>query len=194
MCVLVGVAFGGLPALAFEPMEPTLPAAVHQSAPDLLIGSTEPVLQPFAHVLFCKRHAEDCAQLDRRQTSQHADEMSLIAAINLSVNGAIAPRHDNRATMGGDVWSLAPRTGDCEDYAITKRHQLLAEGFPSSALRLALTQTPRGEGHMVLVVRTSKGDVVLDNRSNAIMDWRETNLTWMDIQSDSDPRLWFRVG
>ena len=53
------------------------------------------------------------------------------------------------------MWTIAPHEGDCNDYAVTKRHQLLEKGLPSSALRLSVTKTVTlGVGHLVLVVST----------------------------------------
>ena len=58
---------------------------------------------------------------------------------------------------------MAPRERDCNDYAVTKRHKLLALGWPSSSLLLAKVVVPSGEHHLILVVRTSEEDLVLDN-------------------------------
>ena len=41
-------------------------------------------------------------------------------------------------------WRLYPRRGNCNDYAVTKRHALLAQGIPSSALLLARTRGSLG--------------------------------------------------
>ena len=94
---------------------------------------------------------------------------------------------------GADQWQVAPAAGDCEDYALTKRHMLIRSGWPASSLRLAVARTPWGEGHMVLVVRTSKGDLVLDNLTGSVRQWSKTGLRWEMIQSSRNPRNWFRV-
>lgn len=54
--------------------------------------------------------------------------------------------------------------GDCEDFAIGKRAELLTFGWPPEALRLAICRTETGEGHAVLTVDTDRGTFVLDNR------------------------------
>ena len=63
----------------------------------------------------------------------------------------------------GEVWLVAPHQGDCTDYAVTKRHELLARGWSSHSLLLTEVVVASGEHHLVLVVRTSEGDFVLDN-------------------------------
>jgi predicted transglutaminase-like cysteine proteinase len=109
--------------------------------------------------------------------------------VNREINHDIIPVNDS----GNDTWSLAPREGDCEDYAITKRHALIARGWPASVLRLAVARTAWGEGHLVLVVRTDKGDLVLDNLTGAVRSWRKTGLHWEMIQASNDPRIWHKL-
>jgi predicted transglutaminase-like cysteine proteinase len=69
----------------------------------------------------------------------------------------------------------------------------MATGVPAKALRLAVVKTPSGIGHLVLVVATSKGDVVLDNLTGAILPWQQTGYQWLKIQSASDARFWYSV-
>ncbi|MNL79260.1 hypothetical protein D3C87_2058250 [compost metagenome] len=80
--------------------------------------------------------------------------------------------------------------GDCEDFALTKRDKLIALGWPARALRVAVAKTSWGEGHAVLVVKTDRGDLVLDNRTNVIKDWRSAGLHWTMIQSAESPKVW----
>ena len=75
-------------------------------------------------------------------------------------------------------WTIAPDSGDCNDYAVTKRHDLLENGLPSAALRLSVIRTTSGVGHLVLVVITTKGDVVMDNLTDAIRPWQITEYEW----------------
>ena len=50
--------------------------------------------------------------------------------------------------------------------------------------------TATGEGHLVLVVSTSAGDVVLDNLVSQIRPWDATTLKWVMIQSAGNPNTW----
>lgn len=142
------------------------------------------VLAPFAFAVFCHHWPSECIEYTGRiGTLAEAD------VINHKVNATIRPQADI-----GDVWTLAPRVGDCEDYAITKRHELIKAGWPSAAVRLAIVHPSNGEGHMVLVVSAQDGgDYVLDNLTDYVMPWRNVELDWVSIQSKSDPRVWHMV-
>jgi predicted transglutaminase-like cysteine proteinase len=83
--------------------------------------------------------------------------------------------------------------GDCNDYAVTKRHQLLENGLPSKALRLAVVKTASGVGHLVLVVVTTKGDIVLDDLTEVIRPWQSTDYHWLKIQSATDSKFWYEI-
>ncbi len=153
-------------------------------------------LGPYAGVVFCQANPQECAakrtRWSRLEVALNEQRFAQLQTVNQTVNRAIRPQNDS-SSGAGDVWSLAPAAGDCEDYAITKRHQLIAQGWPTNALRLAVVYTAFGEGHMVLVVKTSSGDVVLDNRVDAIRRWDKTGLKWVMIQSASDPKKWMAV-
>ena len=105
--------------------------------------------------------------------------------------GSIRPVNDRPDQ--GDVWQVNVKSGDCEDFALTKRDHLIAMGWSPRALRIAVTKTPYGEGHAVLVVKTDQGDLVLDNRTNAIKGWKDTDLRWLMIQSGDNPRVWYEL-
>jgi predicted transglutaminase-like cysteine proteinase len=158
----------------------------------LFIKEKRRSVEPFAHVLFCTNTPSECAgstgpDIVELTTAKKRELM----AVNRQVNNQISPSNDNAGDI--DVWSLAPQSGDCEDYAITKRHALIQKGWPASALRLAVARTSWGEGHLVLVVRTSKGDLVLDNMTSAVRNWRKSGLSWHMIQSSGNPRIWYRI-
>jgi len=147
-------------------------------------------IEPFSHVVFCQTYPGECDAANRHQsvewTPMRAAELQ---SVNRLVNDRITPKNDSR----DDVWTLSPRSGDCEDYAVTKRHLLIRNGWPPSALRLAIGYTQRGEGHLVLAVRTGDGDVILDNETNTIRNWRDARLDWREIQSSGNPRVWHKV-
>jgi predicted transglutaminase-like cysteine proteinase len=151
---------------------------------------------PYAGVLFCRENPEECevkrTRWSRLEMAMSEKRFAQLQSVNQSINRKIRPQNDS-AGAGGDVWSLAPASGDCEDYAITKRHELIARGWSANTLRLAVAYTAFGEGHMVLVVKTNSGDLVLDNRFDAIRRWDKTGLKWVMVQSASDPEKWMTV-
>jgi predicted transglutaminase-like cysteine proteinase len=159
------------------------------------IIANSPILAPFQHIRFCMRYPADCkansAENDR--IDLNAQTMNLLQRVNLSVNRAIAPRIKDYGSNLKDGWTIAPLTGDCNDYAVTKRHELLKNGLPSSALRLSVIKTASGIGHLVLVVATTKQDVVLDNLTEEIRPWQTTDYRWLKIQSAANPRFCEKV-
>jgi predicted transglutaminase-like cysteine proteinase len=160
----------------------------------LFIREKNRSIEPFAHVLFCTKTPSECADSTGPASVDltRAKKRELLE-VNRHVNTQINPRNDAATAIGGDEWTLAPQAGDCEDYAITKRHALIARGWPAAALRLAVAQTSWGEGHLVLIVRTSKGDMVLDNMTNAVRNWRKSGLRWNMIQATGNPRVWYHI-
>ena len=88
------------------------------------------------------------------------------------------------------MWLISPRAGECHDYAVTKRHQLLGLGWPEQDLLLSEVVTSWGEHHLVLVIRTSDGDLVADNLNPSIRIWSQTPYQWVRIQSPGNPLIW----
>lgn len=160
-----------------------------------LIGRT-PALAPFAHVIFCMRNPNECDSGPGPAVVEiNARQMTVLKSANDAVNRAIRPRQDAPGNISGfdDDWELMPASGDCEDYAITKRHRLIAEGWPVRSLRLAVVKTAWGEGHAVLVVKTNEGDLVLDNLTSEIKPFQRSGLRFLKIQSEDNPRMWLAL-
>ena len=143
---------------------------------------------PFAFIRYCVASPASCRVGTPRVVSW-SDVQGTVTRVNRGVNRSIRPVNDRN----GDVWQANVAAGDCEEFALTKREQLLKAGLPASALRMAVASTPSGEGHAVLVVATAEGDFVLDNRLDRIALWHETDLTFHKIASAEDPRLWHRL-
>lgn len=167
-----------------------LSTGLHAHIPqsDKRITWQKPTLAPFGHVKFCMSYPQDCQDQGSR-SSIHLDEESwaLMNNVNLKVNRSIQSKSEEGTD---DVWQLMPRLGDCEDYAISKRHSLIEEGWPSSKLLLALARIPDGRYHTVLVVKTDRGDLILDNLSNQVRTFSQVNYQWLKLQSASNPQLW----
>jgi predicted transglutaminase-like cysteine proteinase len=159
------------------------------------IVETERTLAPFAYIVFCQAHADDCRVRPGMSAPMSFTQIwSDLNSVNRSVNVEIAAHADVDASgHPNDVWTLSPKSGDCEDYVLTKRHRLMVLGWPSRQLLIAVAATPTGEGHAVLVVRTPNGDLVLDNRSDRIERPNATDLTWLKVQSAENPLYWYSV-
>jgi predicted transglutaminase-like cysteine proteinase len=162
------------------------------------VGFAAPVLPPIGHSGFCHKYPEDCAvqgiDFRHRKIALTAQRWNELNSVNRDVNGEIVPE----ITPGDAVtkeWVIAPAAGDCKDYAITKRHKLLARGWPSRALLLAEVVVPSGEHHLILVVRLAETDLVLDNLSPNIRTVAMTydRYQWVRMETSQNPRFWARV-
>jgi predicted transglutaminase-like cysteine proteinase len=140
---------------------------------------------PLGYQLMCLQNPAECQGGGASQISATKAIMATLKRVNVAVNNAITPRRDGKA----DVWTVSASVGDCEDYAITKRHHLIKAGLPASALRIAYVKTRSGEGHAVLVVRTDKGDLVLDNLVGAIKPFSQSGLRMISM-SGANPGKW----
>lgn len=139
---------------------------------------------PVAFELFCLKNPEECRKAGRAVVAHTPKIAALLARVNSSVNRSIIPRRDRE-----DRWSLNPSAGDCDDYVMTKRHRLIRAGVPASALRIAVVRTRSGEGHAVLVVKTTAGDLVLDNLRETIVNRAKTGYRLVSMSS-ANPTVW----
>ncbi len=158
------------------------------------ISEKRRAMAPFAHIMFCAKNPNECEVRNGASTiilTALADKQ--LHSVNNIVNRSIIPVNDASDSPADDIWQVNVSSGDCEDFALTKRDHLIAMGWSPKALRIAITKTAEGEGHAVLVVRTDRGDLVLDNRTNTIKPWRNAGLRWLKIQSGDNPREWFEL-
>lgn len=149
-------------------------------------------IAPLAFVKFCMKNAAEC-EAKTSASSEVEFTLKELDAINRQVNDEISPRRKPTDPLASS-WTVSPSSGDCNDYAVTKRSRLIAAGWPSERLRLAAVITPTGQGHLVLVARINGGDMVLDNLSTAVTLWQDTKYDWMSMQSAENPRYWVAVG
>jgi predicted transglutaminase-like cysteine proteinase len=128
-----------------------------------------------------------------------ADLQAELADVDGAINRAITPRTDIEAFGVDNYWALpltdGPRPeGNCKHYALEKRRRLVQDGVPANALSLAIVTTPADEVHAVLVISTDQGDLVLDNRTNEIRPWRQTEYHWLVRQQPGAPLHWVEAG
>ena len=151
-------------------------------------------LAPMNFVKFCMKNDAECGTDASERTLPPGDTaMAMLRQVNISVNESIAPMRKPTDPVTAN-WTVSPSAGDCNDYAVTKRHQLIAMGWPQAALRLAVVRIDGGQGHLVLVARLQDGDVVLDNLSSSVRPWNSLGYEWISMQSGSNPRFWVNIG
>jgi predicted transglutaminase-like cysteine proteinase len=150
-----------------------------------------------AFTQFCLRYADQCKPQPMvfrggpvRLTAERWEDLR---SVNKTVNAAIIPER-NTEGLAGEKWLIGPASGDCNDYAVTKRAELLEHGWPTRALLLSEVVTAWGEHHLVLVVRTSAGDLVLDNMTPQIRTWARAPYQWVRIQTPKNPNYWASLG
>ncbi len=176
-----------------------LPAAAQQvavispatRAPEFMrvYGSSQP---PYGFVAFCERSPQECVVTSPEDARYQATPQSLseLDEVNRSVNHEIEPATDMEVYGVAEYWTLPTTRGDCEDYALLKRHRLIARGWPSGVLLMTVVRDEKNEGHAVLTARTTQGDFILDNKIDVVRLWNQTPYHYVMRQSYMDPKVW----
>lgn len=152
--------------------------------------------QPVGHHELCSRIPAECAtkspELPPLELSPKL--WAKMVSVNDRVNLRIVPRTDLELWGVEERWSY-PRKGmgDCEDFVLEKRRQLMTAGFSPGHLLITVVRQRNGDGHAVLTVRTSQGDFILDNLEPRILRWTETSYTYLKRQSARHSGVWVRV-
>ncbi|URQ74788.1 MAG: transglutaminase-like cysteine peptidase [Candidatus Ochrobactrum gambitense] len=151
--------------------------------------------QPIGHYEFCKREAQEC-NIASRNTSPlqlgHANWQQIVE-VNLSVNERIKPMTDMEIYGVEEYWAYPTTVGDCEDYVLLKQRELQKAGVPITDLLITVVRKPDGEGHAVLTVRTDRGDFVLDNLTDEVLRWNETDYTYLKRQATNNTGRWVSI-
>ena len=159
------------------------------------ISFDAPTVAPMAFVRFCLKYPGDC-NIDRTAlplppVSLTAARMAELIAVNREVNRTIAPQANNDVML--EEWLVSPRKGDCNDYAVTKRHELLARGWPSQSLLLTEVVTSSAKHHLVLIVRTREEDLILDNLNRDLRLLSQVHYKFVRAQQEKNPNFWAMV-
>ena len=182
---LVALAIFAGPAVAASSVDLSNPAfAPTGGATSVPIGASE----------FCKTHGVDCRPNAGPQIEALTDRnWQQLVAVNDAVNSAVSPITDQDLYNVTELWTYPAGRGDCEDFALEKRRQLIANGWSPGALMMTVVRQANGEGHAVLMVRTDRGDLVLDNQDGRVLVWNDTPYEFVKRQSQTDPRKWVGI-
>ena len=145
-----------------------------------------PAVTPLAMQFFCSTTPAECRAARDTVAEWTPQLAALLSEVNARVNRDISPRADPQG-----AWEISPAFGDCNDYALTKRSRLIRLGVPAGSLRIAIT-TRNGAPHSILVVKTSAGDVVLDNLSRDTKTLRQSGYA-ITMISTANPLRWARL-
>jgi predicted transglutaminase-like cysteine proteinase len=175
-CVCLLVSLSASPALALQAHSYLTPA--------------RNALPPFGARELCKDYAWACSVSASRKNISNSD-FSVINEVNRSVNRSVREVTDLSQFRVTERWNLpTSRGGDCEDFALLKKHELIRRGFPAQLLLIATALDKNRRGHAVLIVRTSDGDVVLDNLTTRVKNWSETGYIFLRMQNPKAPASW----
>ncbi len=174
-----------------------LSAIAHQAAASpagimRVIGKANP---PIGHYEFCQTYQSECQQtsLDNGPMKLTEERWKTMLDVNYSANTTITPMTDMEIYGVEERWAYPTTVGDCEDFVLLKRKMLINKGFAASNLLITVVLQPNGEGHAVLTVRTDRGDFVLDNMRNKVMNWSETEYTYLKRQDTANPGRWVKI-
>ena len=145
---------------------------------------------------FCERHPDEC----RVDVSEPAivtmtpQVWRTIVLVNRRVNARVKAMTDKEHWGIVDSWDFPDDGyGDCEDYQLLKRKMLRERGLPQRAMRMTVVIDELNEGHAVLMIRSDKGDYILDNKTNAVLPWGETGYVYVKREGQ-DSTAWVSLG
>ena len=156
-------------------------------------GAAKPVA---AWLDFCKRYPDECAvnTAEPATVELTAATWNTIVSVNKRVNARIKPVTDQVHWGIVDRWDFPDDgSGDCEDFQLLKRKILVERGLPRRALRMTVVIDEQGEGHAVLMVRTDRGDYILDNKTNAVLPWAQTGSVFV-TREGQESSAWGSLG
>ena len=151
--------------------------------------------QPVGHYDFCQQQPDECMQISGTASPLKLTQKSwsLLQSVNNAANAEIEPITDQDLWGVPELWSYPQNRGDCEDYVLQKRRDLMARGISGRNLLITVVRQQNGDGHAVLTVRTDSGDFVLDNLEPSILLWSKTPYRFLKRQSVAAPAEWVAI-
>ncbi|HEX6013653.1 MAG TPA: transglutaminase-like cysteine peptidase [Geminicoccaceae bacterium] len=176
------VAASLLPASASRAGE----AAAWGRIDDLATGNA--VAGPAGWLNYCMAARGTCgAPVPSTEVAPTPETLAVVERVQAEVNGRLTARAE---PPGRDLWQVAPASGDCEDYALTKQVLLRAAGLPPGVVRLATVTLPNGEYHAVLTVATTRGTLVLDNLRAGAVPLDAVPYRWLRLEDPAGGLRW----
>src|SRR5215210_862234 len=189
----LGLVSAGLLGTAQVTGAQTLAALPGPSLEARIVGQARPVPAWFD---LCERLPNECTVDTTEPTTVAltAKTWQTVVSVNRRVNTTIRPLTDQDHWGVPDSWNLpTDGAGDCEDYQLLKRKLLSEAGIPRRALRMTVVIDEKREGHAVLMVRTDRGDFILDNKTSAVLPWHETGYIYVKREGQDGP-TWVSLG
>lgn len=152
---------------------------------------------PIGWMQFCREVPGECGtpQASAKPMTVSEARWRELVEVNLHFNRSIIAMTDQVQYGVMEHWTYAKTgKGDCEDYVLEKRRELVRRGWPASTLLITVVLDKEGNGHAVLTVVTDRGEFVLDNQTDQILPWSKSELTFIKRQSPTDPNAWIELG
>ncbi len=150
---------------------------------------------PIGHAEFCQTRPEECTINTNVQDVTHLTEnlWRELLEVNASYNASIVPVTDLELYGTAEFWTYPQGFGDCEEYVLAKRRELIERGWNPSTLLITVLIDPKAGGHAVLMARTDRGDFILDNQEGLIKLWNQTPYQFIKRQSQFNAGQWVSI-
>ena len=142
----------------------------------------------------CGRYPWACLRSASAPVRISGSQLDYAVSLNRQINRQVRSISDQAQYGVTEHWALpTSRGGACEDFALLKKKQLIAAGLDPQMLLIATALDRRRQAHAVLVMRTERGDFILDNLRDEVLHWAQTGYTYLRMQDPADPRRWTAV-
>lgn len=149
----------------------------------------------------CQKHPAECEPYQKNEPYQVVITHELLEqldATNRGVNKQVTYISDVAHWGSAESWDYPDDgKGDCEDFVLEKRRQLIALGWPRRALLMTVVQARQNDGswagHAVLTVRTNRSDLIMDDARGPVLGRELTGYRYQWLQSQRDPTVYQRV-
>jgi len=74
-----------------------------------------------------------------------------------------------------------------------KQKLLIERGWAAESLLITVVREWNGDGHAVLLVKTDRGEFVLDNKNWEVVAWQDAPYQWIKRQSRERPFIWVNL-
>ncbi|CUX39383.1 transglutaminase-like cysteine peptidase [Rhizobium oryzihabitans] len=164
-----------------------------KGSPSMVTGGI--TSQPIGHYEFCQKYADECNIRSKMTPPPRVTDYGwgVVREINTSVNTTVVAMTDQEIYGKDEVWEYPTTAGDCEDFVLLKRKKLIERGFSVADLLITVVRKPDGEGHAVLTLRTTDGDYILDNLTDDVKLWTDTNYTYLKRQASFNTGRWVSI-
>ncbi len=183
-------------ATFIAPAQANINTAVYVDFSDPAFAQTTGLTSiPIGHAVFCQSRPAECGANASVVEAVPLTETRWreLVNVNAQFNSSIVSVSDMDLYQIEEFWTYPNGYGDCEEYVLAKRRELISRGWNPSTLLIAVLRQTSGEGHAVLMVRTDRGDLVLDNLAGLIKTWDQTPYQYIKRQSQTNAGQWVDI-